>query len=203
MKFAATAVLTAALLATVVASQAPPLHDAMPAGQEPQAKVVFANESIRVLDVRFPPGAVSLKHTHAVDTVEITIAPGQENGEAASPIGKAVFTTSGSSRLVTNPGPTEMRVLDVEILTTGAKAPEALQLPRHTLDFENDRVRIYRLVVGDGESMVNHSHGHGWLAVVVKGEPGAGSYQWHAAGTSDALTNRAIAPLEIVELEPK
>ena len=202
MKFAANAALTAALLTKVVAPQAPPL-DVVPVDQEPHHKVVFANESIRVIDVRFSSATVSLKHAHPVDTVEITIAPGQDDAEALTHLGRAVFSKGGSSQVVTNTGKTEIQALDVEILTSGATAPEALQLPAHTLEFENNRVRIYRVVVGNGQSMVNHSHGHGWLAVVVKGEAGVGSYQWHRAGTVDARTNGAITPLEIVELEPK
>jgi hypothetical protein len=208
MKLGAVVALSVTLIVHVVAQQAPsapPALDpnAIPVDQEPHHTVVFANEAVRVIDARFPPGYVSLKHTHAVDNVAITIAPGRDDAEASARIGRATFSKGGYSHAVTNSGTGEQRFLDVEILTTGSIAPDTRQLPAHTLEFENNKVRIYRVVIANGQSIAGHSHGHGWLAVVVKGGSGAGSYAWHPAASVEALTNGAIAPLEIVELEPK
>ena len=198
------AALLLAVPSVAIAQQVPSFDpNAIPVDKEPQHKVVFANEAVRVIDARFPAGYVSLKHTHAADNVAITIAPGRDDAEAAARIGRAGFSKGGYSHSVTNSGTSEQRFLDVEILTSGSIAPDPRQLLGHTLELENDRVRIYRVVVANGQSMVGHSHGHGWLAVVVKGGSAAGSYQWHQAGAVSALTNSGTAPLEIVELEPK
>jgi hypothetical protein len=53
-----------------------------------------------------------------------------------------------------------------------------------------------------GQSMVGHSHGHGWLSVTIKGGP-PGAFKWHDALSSDALKNSGTSPIEIVEIEPK
>ena len=176
---------------------------AIPVDKEPQHKVVFANEAVRVIDARFPPGNMSLKHAHAADTVSITITSGRDDAEGLARVGRAEFNKGGYSHIVPNPGTGELRFFDVEILTSGSIAPDPRPLPLHTLELENDRVRIYRLVLASGQSMAGHSHGHGWLGVIVKGGNAAGSYQWHQAGSKDALTNTGAAPLEIVEVEPK
>jgi quercetin dioxygenase-like cupin family protein len=205
MKFAASVALTFVVAITVIAQAPAPTFDpnAIPVDKEPQHKIVFTNEAVRVIDARFPPGYVSQKHTHAVDNVAITIAPGRDDAEAVARIGRAGFSKGGYSHTVTNSGTSEQRFLDVEILTSGSIAPDTRQIPAHTLELENDRVRIYRVVVTNGQSIAGHSHGHGWLAVVVKGGAGAGSYQWHAANSVEALSNSGTIPLEIVELEPK
>lgn len=175
----------------------------IPVEQEPQHKVVFANEAVRVIDARFPPGNMSLKHAHAADHVTIVVASGRENPEGRARIGKAEFTKGGYSHIVMNPEAGELRLFEVEVLTSGSIAPDPRPLPAHTLELENDRVRIYRLVLASGQSMAGHSHGHGWLGVVVKGSSGVGTFQWHPSGSRDALSNTGTLPLEIVEVEPK
>jgi hypothetical protein len=201
--------LVAALVSPVSAQQLPPPLDlaAITVDKEPQHKVVFANESIRVIEARFRPGSMSLKHAHAADTVTIMLSPGRDDAESQSHVGRAEFNKAGFSHIVTNPGKEELRFLDVEILTSGSIAPDTSSLPRHTLEFENDKVRIYRVVLTSGQSIAGHSHGHGWLSVVVKGggsgPGGIGAYSWHPAGSKDALTNTGTGSLEMVELEAK
>jgi quercetin dioxygenase-like cupin family protein len=205
MKLGATVALTVAVMTNVVAQQAPPSFDpnAIPVDKEPQHKVVFTNEAVRIVDARFPPGYVSLKHTHAVDNVAITIAPGSDDAAAVARIGRAGFSKGGYSHSVTNKGTSEQRFIDVEILTSGSIAPDSRQIPLHTLELENDKVRIYRVVLANGQSMAGHSHGHGWLSVAIKGGEAPGSYRWHPLGSTEALSNPGTSPLELVELEPK
>jgi hypothetical protein len=200
--------LVLALVSSAGAQQLPPPLDlaAITVDKEPQHKVVFANESVRVIDARFRPGSMSLKHSHAADTVTIMLTPGRDDAESQSHVGRAEFNKAGFSHIVMNPGKEELRFLDVEILTSGSIATDTRPLPRHTLELENDKVRIYRVVLDTGQSIAGHSHGHGWLSVVVKGGSGPGgngAYSWHPAGSKDALTNTGTGPLEMVELEAK
>ena len=63
---AATAVFPA--LTSLAAQQARPIDpNAIPVDKEPQHHLVFANDFVRVVDARLPPGYKSLNHTHALE----------------------------------------------------------------------------------------------------------------------------------------
>jgi predicted metal-dependent enzyme (double-stranded beta helix superfamily) len=175
--------------------------NAIPVDKEPNHHLVFANEFVRVIDARFPPGHKTLVHAHMADNVAVTITTGREN----APGGRAGFAAGGYSHSVTNSGPLEQRFIDVEFLKSDKPgAPAAPDSPAHTLETENDRVRIYRVKLAPGESLASHRHDAGWIGVTVTGGRGPGTYQWHAGGTSLPLAVQAKdAALEIVELEPK
>jgi hypothetical protein len=194
----------AAWVSSALLAQAPALDPrAIPVEKEPQHHLVFANAFVRVVDVRLPPGYQSLKHTHTADNVTITIAPGRDDPASLARVGRVGFSKGGYSHAVTNDGPLEQRFINVEILTSGAAVNDARELPAHKLELENDKVRVYRVTVESGHSMSGHSHGRGWLAVITKDGTAAGSYRWHDAGSSEALTNSGIAALEMIEVEPK
>jgi hypothetical protein len=177
---------------------------AIPVDQEPHHKVVFKNDFVRVIDATFPPGYVTLNHTHDIDNVAVTISTGREGADQAARIGRAGFSKGGYAHRVTNSGPGIMRFIAVEILKTDRPSSQAVQLPNHTLELENDRVRIYRLKLGSGDTLASHTHAAGWLEVTVAGGAGPGTHLWHGAGEPVALKASAgAAPLEIVEIEPK
>src|SRR5256885_450988 len=97
------AVLVTALLA--LAGQQPQIDpDAVPVEQEPQHHPVFANDFVRVIDARLPPGYKSLSHTHLQDNVAITISPGRDDAQSIARIGRAGFSKGGYSHVVTNSG---------------------------------------------------------------------------------------------------
>jgi hypothetical protein len=196
-------IVAAALLAA--AQQQPPAFDpnAIPVEQEPQHHLVFANQFVRVIDLHMPPGFRSLKHSHVRDNVAVTLDPGRNDPEALARVGRVSFMTGGYSHVVGNTNPLEAHYVDVEILTAGAKANETRELAAHKLELENDKVRVYRVTLSPGQSMVGHSHGHGWLTVTVKGGGTPGSFRWHDALSSDAMKNSGASPLEMVEIEPK
>jgi quercetin dioxygenase-like cupin family protein len=199
------ALIFAALVVGAAAVQQPPAFDpdAIPVEKEPHHRLVVENGSVRVVDVRLPPGYQSLKHSHLGDNVTITIAPGRDDPDALARVGRVGFSRGRYSHVVTNSAPLEQHYVNVEILTVGAKATDTRALPAHKLELENDRVRIYRVTLNPGQSMAGHSHGHGWLSVAVKGASEPGTFRWHDAGSSEALTNSGAAPLETVEIEPK
>jgi hypothetical protein len=180
--------------------QEPPAVPAVPVDQEPHHKIVFKNDFVRVIDATFPAGYVTLNHTHDVDNVAVTISTGREN---SGTVGRAGFSKGGYSHRVTNPGPGIMRFIAVEILKTDRPGSSTAQLQHHTLETDNDRVRVYRVKLNAGESMPMHSHAAGWLEVTVTGGSGPGTTLWHGANESSPLKVSAIAPLEIVEIEPK
>src|SRR5262245_46946610 len=163
------AVVLMAATVTVWAQEA-----AIPVDQEPHHKIVFKNDFVRVIDATFPPGYVTLNHSHDVDNVAITIATGREVAEPGR-IGRAGFSKGGYSHRVTNSGPAIMRFIAVEILKTDRPSSPAAQLPNHTIELENDRVRVYRVKLGPGESLASHSHTAGWLEVTVAGGAGPGA----------------------------
>jgi quercetin dioxygenase-like cupin family protein len=196
--------LAAAFLAAAAAQQAPTFDpDAIPVEKEPHHHLVFTNAFVRVVDVRLPPGYQSLKHSHLGDNVTITIAPGRDDPEGRARVGRVGFSNGRYSHVVTNSGPLEQHYVNVEILTSGAKATDSREIPAHKLELENDKVRVYRVTLASGQSMAGHRHGHGWLAVTVSGAADPGAFVWHDAGASEALSNSGINSLEIVEVEPK
>lgn len=176
----------------------------VPVDQEPHHKVVFKNDFVRVVDATFPAGYVTLNHAHDVDNVAVTISTGREGTASPGTPGRAGFSKGGYAHRVTNSGAGIMRFIDVEVLKTDRPGSAAAQLPNHTLETENDRVRIYRVKLNPGESIPSHAHPAGWIEVHVTGGSGPGSFLWHGAGESVPLKAAAGAgSLEIVEIEPR
>jgi quercetin dioxygenase-like cupin family protein len=78
------------------------------------------------------------------------------------------------------------------------------ELSHHTLDSENERVRIYRVKLAAGESLDSHTHATGRVQVSVYGPGGAGKWAWvggrrESSGESADRGSR----VEFVEVEPK
>ena len=175
--------------------------NAVPVEKEPQHHLVFKNDFVRVIDARFPPGYKSLSHAHAQDNVAVTISTGRDDAASAARIGRAGFSKGGYSHVVTNSGTIEMRFIDVELMRADKPAAASVpDEPRHKLELENDRVRIYRVKLAPGESFASHKHAAGWLGVTVAGGAGPGTYQWHGAGDGNPL-NSGQSVFEMVELE--
>jgi len=190
-----------AVAALTIFGQAPA---EVPVDQEPQHKVVFKNDFVRILDATLPAGYVTLNHRHDVDNVSVTMSNGRDGEAALRGIGRAGFAKGGYAHAVTNSGPGVMRFIVVELLKTDGPGAAPVTLPKHTLETENDRVRIYRVRLAPGESLESHSHNAGWVEVTVTGPDKPGSSAWHAAGQQHSLTVGAADPaLEVVELELK
>ena len=93
-----------------------------------------------------------------------------------------------------------MRYIVVEPLKTDRPNATAALLPHHTLETENDRVRIFRVKLAPGESLESHTHAAGRVEVAVAG----GAVLWVAGGENHTLkVPDAGRALEIVEIEPK
>lgn len=213
-----TAGLSAALALLLAASvlAAPQAPIVVPVEREPQHRPVFQNAVLAVLDVRFPPGYVSLFHTHTNDNVSVRIETGPTRIDTAEAmgteqtalVGRVVFNsaTPPYTHRVANLGQTPIRILDIEILakqpTPTALAPD--DMAGHEVLVDNARVRISRIVLEENEHLTNHTHPRGWLTAMVRGWPGPGEFTWHDAG-SQARPIEASRPggTERVEIEVK
>src|SRR6185436_1020469 len=150
---------------TLVLGAQAPAPATVPVEQEPKHKVVFKNDFIRVLDATLPAGYVTLNHAHAADNISVTMSNGREGEAALRGIGRASFAKGGYAHTVTNPGPGVMRYIVVEPLKADRPGTAAAVFPNHTLETENERVRIYRLKLASGESMEAHAHPAGRVEV--------------------------------------
>ena len=172
-------------------------------GQEGQHRLAFANELVRVYDLRLPAGSGSVSHQHLQDTVIVATLPGSTDPRSAAFAGETIFAAGGSSPVVATGGASEQRFIEVEILTSSRPATRAVAgEPDHVLEIENGRVRVYRVRLDPGDSIPVHTHAAPWLSVTIAGAPGPGTYRWYDAGDANPLTAGQYR-LEIVEIEPR
>src|SRR5262245_40397607 len=184
----------------IIASQA----TTVPVDQEPKHKVVFKNEFARVLDATLPAGYVTLNHAHAADNVSVTISNGREGEAALRGIGRAGFSKGGYSHTVSNPGPGVMRYIVVEPFKSDRPNAAATTLPHHTVETENDKVRIYRVKLESDEALEANAHTSEYVEVTVAGPGGSGASSWIAAGENrPQRTPVSGTATETVEIEPK
>ena len=167
----------------------------VPVEREPQHHAVFSNAVFAVLDVRFPPGYVTLFHTHSNDNVSVRLETGPTRTdtlesagvEQTALVGRLVFNSASPpyTHRVANVGTTPIRILDIEVLARTATPRAAVpdDLVGHEVVVENDRVRLCRMTLADGRSLGAHTHPRGFLEVVVRG-PGAGTFAWREPGST-------------------
>jgi hypothetical protein len=133
----------------------------------------------------------------------VTLAPGRDDAQALTRVGRAIFNRGGYSHTVTNPGPGVARFIEVEILSPDVPHAGAVpDSPGHELELENARVRIYRVKLDAGAKLDPHTHEAGWVSIAVRGGTDPGSAEWHAAGSENPLV-AGSTPLELVEVEPR
>lgn len=200
----------AALAATRVQSPV-----VVPVEKEPQHHPVFQNAALAVLDVQFPPGYVSLFHTHSHDNISVRIATGPtridtleaQGTPQTADVGRVVFNsaTPPYTHRVANLGETLIRILDVEILAAKPMPVAMAQddLAWHEVLVDNPRVRVSRIVLERNQHLTTHTHTRGWLTVMVRGWPGAGEFTWHEAGTDARPIEGGPTGTERVEIEVK
>jgi len=195
----------------------------VPVASEPRHHVVYQNDWVRVIDAFFPAGDTTLYHTHDRDNVPICLAGGamttQPLGGPVQPgtarVGSVGFARSSYTHRIVNVGREDLHFLDVEILqppdTDTPLGPES-GIANHALEFENDRVRVFRVRgLADAESPA-HSHPQRVLGVVVPSTDTSGPTQGHNAlpPPSGSLTwyepkqpVHTPAGVEVIEIEIK
>ena len=207
--------LLAVAVSTFVLAMPVQIPVVVPVEREPQHRLVYENAALAVLDVQFPPGYVSLFHTHSNDNISVRINTGptridtlEATGtEQTALVGRVVFNSASPAytHRVANLGTTLIRILDVELLAKQpmptAQAPD--DMVGHEVVVDNPRVRISRIVLEPGDYLTDHTHPRGWLTAVVRGWPGPGEFTWQAGGTQARPIEAGAAGSERVEIEVK
>jgi len=204
-------------------------QSAVPVGQEPRHHVKFQNEYVRVIDAVVPRGDATLFHTHSIDNVPVVISGGKlrtepmggEPRDSSVVAGGISFAQASYTHRITNIGDTTLRFIDAEILASPGSPANPRSLERvagHTLALENQRVRIYRIVLDPGQSTGVHTHQLSGLRVAVSGgrvsfervgqkteviEFKPGDFQWHIGSLSHSLRNMGSTRFEAFDIEWK
>ena len=207
-----------------------PLQAAVPVLKEPRHIVKFANKYVRVIDASIPVGDATLYHTHSIDNVPVAVSGGQLKTQL---IGKeATFSTVATGTVsyaretythqITNVGNTHVRFIDAEVLASpgnGTNIPPPLEhVTGTTLEIDNERVRVYRVILEPGQSTGIHTHKLSRLSVIVsKGKVAIespkqkirtvdfnpGNYRWQDGETTHAIKNIGTSRFEMVDIEWK
>jgi quercetin dioxygenase-like cupin family protein len=204
-------------------------QSAVPVGEEPRHHVKFENEYVRVIDAAVPRGDATLFHTHSLDNIPVVISGGKlrtellggEPKDSSVVTGGISFAEATYTHRITNIGDTNLRFIDAEILKSAGGPVPAATLSRvrgHTLAFENQRVRIYRILLEPGQSTGVHTHQLSLLNVAVSGgrlsieQAGKkaettdfkpGDFQWHSRSLTHSIRNVGSARFEAFDIEWK
>lgn len=140
----------------------------IPIEEEPQHRLKFQNQHVRLFDVLLPPGYKGLWHFHVYDGVFVNIEAASTNEQVlgADPadrppriIGDTYFFGYGKKpkvHRVNNTGDTNYRVTDTEIVRgCGGFAP-VKDGEGQVLILDNERVRVTRIMIGPGERLLLH-----------------------------------------------
>ncbi|HWA13033.1 MAG TPA: hypothetical protein VHA15_08065 [Burkholderiales bacterium] len=150
----------AATFAAAALAQAEPVD----ISQEPRHRLKFENEHVRFFDVQLEPGYQALYHWHRNDGlfINLYVAPtiAQDVGQApvergGRAIGEAYFINYAArpkAHRVSNPGKSEYRVTDTEILQGCGAQGDMAEGPNQTLVVDNERVFVTRILLHPGES---------------------------------------------------
>ncbi len=211
-----------------------PAQQAVPVGKEPRHKTKFENQYVRVIDALVAVGDATLYHTHALDNVPVNVSGGKLKTETvgqAEPsfttmeTGRTSFAKGGYTHRITNVGDTPLRFIDAEILAPYGKSSSAAilesaldKITGHSLIVENERVRLYRVIIEPGQTIAAHAHALPRLSVSVSGGKLAiqsndrkaktktfkvGDFSWHKPESQHVLKNLGAEKFEGVEIEWK
>jgi hypothetical protein len=221
--------LTAAVAPLAVAQSVAPT--AVPVEETSYHVPVFRNELVTVLNVFIPPHRESGFHRHSLDSVGVLIGDtprtGQVLGAAATVTaprarGSANFTNYAREPLVhnvaiTGDAPFHNIVVELMYPSPGRFTP-GTRAEGYTQILDNERVRVWRLVLEPGQTAAAITQTAPGVRVVIDGgelvesapgrpdrakAPRAGEFYWQEAGTSRAVRNIGSTRIELVELELK
>ena len=191
----------------------------------------FSNEYVTVLNVFIPPQRASGYHRHSLDSVGVLIADTARTGQvlgaevtATAPRGRGSANFTGYAAepvahnvTVTGDTPFHNIVVELTYPTPGRFTPG----PRgqgYTQILDNERVRIWRLVLEPGQTAAAITQAAPGVRVVIDGgelvesvagrpdrnkAPRSGEFFWQEAGTTRAVRNVGTTRIDIVELELK
>ena len=187
----------------------------IPVEQEPDHHAGFHNDLVYVLEPLFPPGHVTLEHTHRHDGVSVCIegsvmrakTPGQDWGEArqlCEPGGISVNENTGrtSTHTVQNVGQKTTHLRLIENLrergwtTLPAVSAEGLKVTRESRAF-----RSYEVTLGSAP----HTHAVPTVVVLISGEAATAGDPMSRAGAAVYIPagqeHRVTGSGRVVEVE--
>ena len=206
-----------------------PLQSAVNVRKEPRHLIKFENKYVRVIDASVPVGDATQFHTHDIDNIPVAISGGQLKTELAGQEGTFSTVATGAvsyaretyTHRITNVGNTHVRFIDAEILESpggGANVPPLENVKGNTLVIDNERVRVYRLILEPGQSTGLHTRKLSRLIVVVsKGRIAIeskqkkaevitfqpGEFRWQTGETTHAIRNIGTSRFEMIDIEWK
>jgi hypothetical protein len=221
--------LLAALAAVAPAALA---QTTVPVEQAPYHVPVFSNDYVTLLDVFIPPGRTSGFHRHSLDAVGIQIADGgrttQVLGGEPEPTtprrpGAVTFTLYSREpgvHAVATTGSEPFHNIFVELLEAQpwGFVPGTRDGAAYEQVLDNERVRVWRLVLAPGARAPGGAQRAPGLRVVVAGgefvellpgqpdrgmAPRAGQFFWLEPGMAPAIANVGKSRIELVEIELK
>jgi hypothetical protein len=192
---------------------------------------VFRNELVTVLNVFIPPHRESGYHRHSLDSVGVLISDTARTGQVlgaeatvTAPRGRgtANFTNYAREPLVhsvaiTGDTPFHNIVVELEYSTPGRFTAGA-RGQGYTQILDNERVRIWRLVLEPGQTAPAITQSAPGVRVVIDGgelvesvpgkadrhkAPRSGEFFWQEAGQTRAVRNVGTTRIDLVELELK
>jgi hypothetical protein len=194
---------------------------------------VFRNEYIAVVNVYIPPGRAAGYHIHSLDQISVVVEDADNAGNVLGEppyaprrtprgnVGFTAFSKKPMTHRVNNAGPTPFHNIVTTILypepgrfTPGSRA----DVPGYAQLVDNERVRIWRLVLEPGQSAAAITQRAPGLRVVVDGGeivesvPGQadrgmmlklGEFYWQEPGMTRTVSNIGTTRINLVEFELK
>jgi len=233
--------LLASLFASVGAAQsaAPPLGpDEEPDTAPPARDVefasyhvpVFSNDYVTVLNVFIPSQRESGYHRHVLDSIAVLMSDSPRTNQTlggdpvarpAQPRGTVTFTNYAASPLVHTvavQGQPAFHNIVVELVDPDPSGfSPATRAEPYKLELDNERARVWRLVLDPGQEAAAITQNAPGVRVVVEGgelvesdgwadrfmAPRSGNFFWQEAGAMRAVRNVGTTRIELVEIEIK
>lgn len=219
------------LAGLAIAPQAAP-QSVVPVSETSFHVPAFSNEYVTVLNVLIPPAGISGYHSHTSDGIGVligdTVITAQLLGEPASPSDARasgdvryysypetmVHTVSASGDL-----PFHNIFVALRSATPGGFRPGSRDGVRgYTQLIDNERARVWRLVLEPGEEAAAITQSAPGIRIVVDGgqiverlpdradramAPRSGDFFWQEASVTRAIENTGASRIELVEVELK
>ncbi len=205
----------------------------LPVEQTPYHVPAFSNDYVTVLNVFVPPQRTSGYHRHSLDSLGVLIGDtdrtGQVLGAEERPTprrdpGAVNFTFYSSEpavHTITIKGDAPFHNIVVELVKPapyGFKPGSRDGVSGYTQVLDNERVRVWRLVLAPGAEAPAITQAAPGIRIVVAGgeiveriagrpdrgiAPHAGEFFWQDAGVTRAVRNTGTTRIELVEAELK
>jgi quercetin dioxygenase-like cupin family protein len=205
----------------------------LPVEQTPYHVPVFSNDYVTVLNVFVPPQRTSGYHRHSLDSLGVLIGDtdrtGQVLGAEEKPtprrdpgaVNFTFYSKEPAAHTITIKGDAPFHNIVVELVRPkphGFEPGSRDGVAGYTQVLDNERVRVWRLVLAPGAEAPAITQAAPGIRIVVAGgeiveriagrpdrgiAPHAGEFFWQDAGVTRALKNTGTTRIELVEVELK